>query len=86
MREEEIEREKEFKKKLEASRKEPIREYSPYEISPITDFKEIDLIPGEQELKLIPSNDELRKMPEKGSLHSSHNYLDIQFRLLLEDC
>ena len=81
-----MEREAEFKRKLGESRKVPILEDNSQEIMPITDFKEIDLISGEQQLKQIPPNEEIRKMPKGGSLHKSHNYLDILFKLILEDC
>ena len=55
-----------------------------YKNEPSSDFKEIDVIPGERLLTTL-SNKELVIMPEKGSFPSNHRYLDVIFRLLHED-
>ena len=59
-----------------------------YKNEPAADFKDVDVVPGYRELE--PLTDEQlkvirRRMPEIGDLVSSHNYLDIVFRLLHED-
>ena len=82
--EEEMEREAESAKKLQASKKKPVKSVDQsYLILPDADFKEIDVIPGEQKLRLAEGK--IRPMPEEGDLQTTHNYLDLLFRLLHED-
>ncbi len=54
-----------------------------YKVLPDSDFKEIDVIPGEVELRI--NHALIRRMPEEGDLINLHNYLDLVFRLLHED-
>jgi hypothetical protein len=54
-----------------------------YLIQPDQDFKDISVIPGEDQLRAQGAK--IRAMPEEGDLQNLHNYLDILFRLLLED-
>ena len=83
--EEEKERESELEKQVKFNKLRPVvvKKDESYLNLPESDFRDIDVIPGEQQLRERVTK--ISPMPAEGDLQNCHNYLDLLFRLLHED-